>query len=309
VGVFFFIIGLFFEIIYGYSMENYKNNQKKENLIMSIGYINGKFVDLDELVIPIDERGHQFGDGVYEVIRVYNGKPFMIDEHVERLMNSCKAIKLPIIETPDDFKELILKAIEKSQLVECNVYLQVTRGIATRLHLFPDVPVSITMTVRPAKPLSTVIREKGETAIFHDDERWANCYIKSLNLLPNILAKQTAFESGCFEAILERDGFITEGTSSNVFIVKDEKVYTTPLTKHILPGITRIAVKSVANILSIEFVEKYFTRKELLEADEVFITSTTSEVLPIVKVEDHLIGNGKPGEMTKRIYQQFQELI
>lgn len=276
---------------------------------MSIGYVNGKFVDLDELVIPIDERGHQFGDGVYEVIRVYNGKPFMIDEHLERLMNSCKAIKLPITETINDFKRLILEAVEKSHLLECNVYLQITRGIATRLHLFPNVPVSITMTVRPVKPISKEIREKGETAIFHEDERWANCYIKSLNLLPNILAKQTAYEAGCFEAILEKDGYVTEGTSSNVFIVKDNKIYTTPLTKQILPGITRIAVKNVSKILGIEFIEKHFTRDELLNADELFITSTTSEVLPIVKVGDQIIGSGKPGDLTKRIYQQFQELI
>lgn len=276
---------------------------------MGIGYINGKFTNLDDLVLPIDERGHQFGDGVYEVIRVYNGKPFMLDEHVDRLINSSKAIKLPIIQTEEDFKNLILEAVDKSQLKDCNVYLQITRGIVTRNHLFPSVPVSITMTVRPAKLISQETREKGETAIFHEDERWANCYIKSLNLLPNILAKQTAFEAGCYEAILVRDGYITEGTSSNVFIIKEGKVYTTPLSKHILPGITRIAVKNATKLLNIDFIDKHFTPEELLEADEVFVTSTTSEVLPIVKVEGKLIGTGKPGEVTNRIYQQFLELI
>jgi D-alanine transaminase len=276
---------------------------------MSIGYINGKFVSLEDLVIPIDERGHQFGDGVYEVIRVYSGKPFMLEEHIDRLMISCQAIRLPLTLNKDDFKELIMKAIEKSQLKDCNVYLQITRGISTRQHLFPDVPVSISMTVRPASPISQEVREKGQMAIFHDDERWANCYIKSLNLLPNILAKQTAYEAGCFEAILVRDGFVTEGTSSNVFIVKDGKIYSTPLTKHILHGITRMAVKKCAERLKLEFIEKHFTQEELLAADEVFITSTTSEVMPIVKVNDQPISDGKPGEISKRLHQQFLELV
>jgi D-alanine transaminase len=276
---------------------------------MGIGYINGKFTNLDELVLPIDERGHQFGDGVYEVIRVYNGTPFMLDEHLDRLINSSKAIKLPITQTVEDFKNLILEAVDKSQLMDCNVYMQITRGIVTRNHLFPNVPVSITMTVRPAKLISQTTREKGETAIFHEDERWANCYIKSLNLLPNILAKQTAFEAGCYEAILVRDGFVTEASSSNVFIIKDGKVYTTPLSKQILPGITRMAVKNATKLLNIDFIDKKFTPEELLEANEVFVTSTTSEVLPIVKVDGKLIGTGKPGEVTNRIYQQFLELI
>ncbi|WP_442593900.1 D-amino-acid transaminase [Neobacillus sp. D3-1R] len=274
---------------------------------MSIGYINGKFISLDELVLPLDERGHQFGDGVYEVIRVYNGVPFMLNEHLDRLITSSKAIKLPITETIEDFTRLINEAIERSQLKDCNVYLQITRGIATRQHLFPEVPVSISMTVRPTKALSEEVRTLGESAIFHEDERWANCYIKSLNLLPNILAKQTAHEAGCFEAILLREDYVTEGTSSNVFMVKDGKVYTTPLSKHILHGITRLAVTKISQKLNIDLIEKHFTKQELLDADEVFITSTTSEVLPIVKVDNQVIGTGKPGEMTKKIYEQFIE--
>jgi D-alanine transaminase len=277
--------------------------------VMSIGYFNGDFVSLDEKVVPIDERGHQFGDGVYEVIRVYNGHPFMLDEHIDRLIKSCEAIRLPIMETKQDFNQLIMKAIEKSQLLDCNVYLQITRGIATRVHLFPDVPVSISMTVRPVNPISQEAREKGQAAIFHDDERWMNCYIKSLNLLPNILAKQTAFEAGCFEAVLVRNGYVTEGTSSNVFIIKDGKVFTTPLSKHILHGITRIAAKQCAEKLNIEFIEKHFTPEELLAADEVFMTSTTAEILPIVKVDGKDIGTGQPGELTKQLYKQFLELI
>ncbi|MDZ5472985.1 D-amino-acid transaminase [Bacillus sp. 31A1R] len=273
---------------------------------MEIGYVNGKYVSLDEAVIPIDERGHQFGDGVYEVIRFYNGKPFMLVEHVERLINSSKAIRLPIEQSVEDFNQLILQAVEKSELKDCNVYIQITRGIATRLHLFPNVPVSITMTVREAKPPKPEMRDNGVKAIILDDERWANCYIKSLNLLPNILAKQTADEAGCYEAILNRDGVVTEGTSSNAYIIKEGKIFTAPLTKQILPGITRMAVKRIAEKLNIDFVEEPFTTDLLLSADEVFVTSTTSEIMPIVKIDDNSIGNGVPGPVTKRLYEQFQ---
>ncbi|MFE8699266.1 D-amino-acid transaminase [Cytobacillus sp. FJAT-54145] len=276
---------------------------------MEIGYINGEFVSLNEKVIPIDERGHQFGDGVYEVIRIYDGKPFMMEEHLERLINSAKAIRLPITESVDDFKSLIMKAVEKSELHNCNVYLQITRGIATRQHLFPNVPASISMTVREANPLSDEMRNTGVTAITHEDERWANCYIKSLNLLPNILAKQVAHEAGCFEAILVRDGYVTEGTSSNMFIVKNGAVYTTPLSKHILPGITRIAVKEIANPLQINFYEEHFTEDQLMSAEEIFMTSTTAEVLPIVRVNDKPIGHGVPGEVTKKLYEQFKRKV
>lgn len=276
---------------------------------MELGYINGKFVELDELAVPIEERGHQFGDGVYEVIRFYDGKPFMLEEHLERLIRSAEAIKLPLTETIADFRNLILSGVERSELTNCNVYIQITRGIAVRNHLFPNVPVSISMTIRTAHPLALDKRENGVEAITHPDERWANCYIKSLNLLPNILAKQTAFEKGCYEAILIKDGHITEGTSSNVFIVKDGEIITTPLSKQILPGITRIAVKNMAEELDIPFIERNYQIDTLMDADEVFVTSTTSEVLPVVNVDGKGIGNGVPGEIVGKLYAQLQRII
>lgn len=276
---------------------------------MELGYVNGKFVSLDEKVIPIDERGHQFGDGVYEVIRFYGGKPFMLAEHLERLMKSAKAIRLPVTQSADDFRQIIFTAVEKSGLSDCYVYLQITRGIAKRNHLFPDVPVSVTMTVREATPLAAEVREKGVSAITREDERWANCYIKSLNLLPNILAKQEAHDAGAFEAILIRDGVVTEGSSSNVFIVKNGTVITPPLSKHILAGITRMAVLNILKETGIPYEEKNFSEKELLGADEVFITSTTSEVLPVVSINGLPVGSGKPGELTKWIYKEFQKRI
>lgn len=276
---------------------------------MELGYFNGQYIDLNEKVIPIDERGHNFGDGVYEVIRFYRNQPFMLREHIKRLIQSAEAIKLPLTHTIEDFHNLILEAVEKSNLSDCNVYIQITRGIAARNHLFPNVPVSIAMTVRKAKPLPSEMRENGVKAITLPDERWANCWIKSLNLLPNILAKQTAHENGCFEAILIRDQYITEGSSTNVFMIKNGEIITTPLTKYILPGITRIAVKRIANNLNIPFIERHYTREELLQGEEVFLSSTTSEILPVTVIDGVKIGDGKVGPIVKKLYDQFQQLV
>ncbi|HZG72985.1 MAG TPA: D-amino-acid transaminase [Chondromyces sp.] len=275
---------------------------------MTIAYFNGEYISPDQPVIPIDERGHQFGDGIYEVIRVYNQKPFMLDEHIERLFTSADAIKLNIGKEKEEMKAIISELIQKSNLENLDIYLQITRGVAPRAHLFPDCPVSISMTAKPFREMPEGLREKGISIIFHEDERWSNCYIKSLNLLPNILAKQTASEQGCYEAVLVRDGYITEGTSSNVFIVKNGELWTTPLSNRILHGVTRLAVTSIAEKLAVPLIEKHFTAEDLLHADEAFITSTTSEILPITQAEGKIVGKGTPGEITKKLYKEFQTI-
>lgn len=274
---------------------------------MISAYFNGKFVDSNDPVIPIDERGHQFGDGVYEYIRIYNGKPFMLEEHVDRLYQSAYAIKLQIDPNRDALKNTMLELIQKSGLTNLDLYVQVTRGIAPRNHLFPDCPVSVSMTVKPFRTIKT--GEKGAGVILCPDERWQNCYIKSLNLLPNILAKQIAFEKGFLEAVLVRDGKVTEGTSSNVYIVKNSSITTTPLSKHILSGITRMAVKDIAIETGIPFIEKQFTPDEMIQADEIFITSTSLEIMPIVRVEDKEISGGKTGTITRTLQERFKERI
>lgn len=272
---------------------------------MSIAWFNGRFVEVEESVVPIDERGHQFGDGVYEVIRVYDGKPFMLDEHVDRLFQSANAIRLQMDVERENLTNTMNELIQKSGLTNLDLYVQVTRGIAPRNHLFPECPVSISMTAKPFRTIPT--GENSASVLLHPDERWANCYIKSLNLLPNILAKQSAHEKGYLEAILVRDGKITEGTSSNVYMVKNDAVITTPLSKNILSGITRMAVQSIANTLSIPFIEKSFTPEELKQADEVFITSTTLEIRSITKVDDAIIRQGEIGPVTKALQEQFKQ--
>ncbi|KAB7707541.1 D-amino-acid transaminase [Bacillus aerolatus] len=273
---------------------------------MALAYFNGKIVGMDDPVIPIDERGHQFGDGVYEVIRFYQSKPFMMKEHLDRLYASAKAIKLEIGKDQAELEELMLELAAKSGLEDADLYMQATRGVAPRNHLFPKCPASISMTVKPARHLPAEVRSQGVKVVLLKDERWQNCYIKSLNLLPNILAKQEAFEQNCFEAVLVRDGFITEGSSTNTFIVKEGKIQTAPLSNHILAGITRLAVKEIAGELHLPFVEKSFTAEELYAADEVFLSSTSSEVLAITSADGRKIGGGRPGAVTKKLYENFQ---
>lgn len=277
---------------------------------MVIVYANGQWVNENDAVIPVDERGHQFGDGVYEVTRIYEGKPFMMREHVERLVKSAESIRMDLGMTVEEVESLMMEAVERSGEKNCDVYIQITRGIAKRGHLFPkDVKPSITMTVRPMEVIAMEERLAGKTAIFHEDERWKNCYIKSLNLLPNILAKQVANDAGAYEAILIRDGYVTEGTSSNIFIVQNGELVTRPLSNYILAGITRMRVEQLAEQLNIPFVEREFTKEDVLEAEEVFMTSTTNEVLPLVEIDGTTIGSGVAGPVTERVAKQFLQTV
>lgn len=277
---------------------------------MVIVYANGQWVNENDAVIPVDERGHQFGDGIYEVTRIYEGKPFMMREHVERLVKSAEAIRMNLGMTVEEIESLMMEAVERSGEKNCDVYIQITRGIAKRGHLFPkDVKPSITMTVRPMEVIAMEERLAGKTAIFHEDERWKNCYIKSLNLLPNILAKQVANDAGAYEAILIRDGYVTEGTSSNIFIVQNGELVTRPLSNYILAGITRMRVEQLAEQLNIPFVEREFTKEDVLEAEEVFMTSTTNEVLPLVEIDGTTIGSGVAGPVTERVAKQFLQTV
>ena len=277
---------------------------------MVIVYANGQWVNENDAVIPVDERGHQFGDGIYEVTRIYEGKPFMMREHVERLVKSAKEIRMDLGMTVEEVESLMMEAVERSGEKNCDVYIQITRGIAKRGHLFPkDVKPSITMTVRPMEVIAMEERLAGKTAIFHEDERWKNCYIKSLNLLPNILAKQVANDAGAYEAILIRDGYVTEGTSSNIFIVQNGELVTRPLSNYILAGITRMRVEQLAEQLNIPFVEREFTKEDVLEAEEVFMTSTTNEVLPLVEIDGTTIGSGVAGPVTERVAKQFLQTV
>lgn len=276
---------------------------------MSIGFINGEFVRIDEKVIPIEERGHQFGDGVYEVVKVYNGSPLLLDEHLVRLEKSAEAIQIQVPYSFAELKAIILEAIDKAKVSNAEVYFQATRGISPRNHLFPEaVDPSFTLTVKPSREVPKESYETGVDTLTTEDERWLNCHVKSLNLLPNILAKQKAADANKYEAILVRDGFVTEGSSTNAFAVKDDVIYTAPLTSNILAGITRAELLTLANENGLQVVEKDFTKEFLKAADEAFLTSTIIEVLPIRSVDGELIKNGAPGKVTKRLHELYSEL-
>lgn len=274
---------------------------------MEVGYVNGKFINIDERVIPIQERGHQFGDGIYEVVRVYNFIPFLLDEHLERLIRSAKAIKLKLPYTLIEMKDIINEGIRKSELGDAEVYFQVTRGIADRNHSFPNVNPSFTMTVRPVREISNVHYKNGVKVATTEDIRWAHCYIKSLNLLPNILAKQEAVDNGCYEAVFVKQGNVIEGSSTNVFAVKNGVLYTTPITKGILPGITRQMIINLAKGNNIPVKEEFYTLEFLKNADEAFITSTIAEVLPVQQVDKSVIGT--PGSSTLKLQKLYKTEI
>lgn len=277
----------------------------------SLGLINGNLVDLDENVIPMEDRGHQFGDGVYEVTKVYNGRCFALMPHLERLYRSLRAIRIPATYTFDELVEFHELLIEKSGITEGAIYLQITRGVAPRIHSFPEQVVPcLTMSIRPAGVTNPQFREKGVKITLIPDERWLRCDIKSLNLLPNILGKQQAKEVGAYEGVMIRDPYVTEGTSSNFFVVKDEVVWTYPATALILKGITRtIVMDQLAKELGITILEKAFQVSFIKGASEAFLSGTSTEIMPVTMIDSTKVGDGEVGPVTRALQSAYTRLI
>jgi len=272
-----------------------------------LGLVNGKLVDLDENVIPIEDRGHLFGDGAYEVTEVHNGKIFTLREHMERLFRSLNEIRIPI---PYNFHELASfheLLVKETGIKEGGIYLQVTRGVAPRVHNFPDnIVPRLSMTLRPPMYPPTTLWENGAKCISVPDERWFRCDIKSLNLLSSVLCKQKAKEAGCFEVVMVRDGWVTECAHSNFFVIKEGKLWTHPINNMILKGITRtIVVEKVATKLGIQVQEAPFNMEFVRKADEAFLTATTLSVVPVVSIDGIPVGNGQRGEITNKIQAEF----
>ena len=270
-------------------------------------FLNGQFIERTLAKVDIEDRGNVFGDGVYEVIRVYKGQPFTLEEHLQRIMQSGEKIRLNMPYDTEQMSTIIKQLISENSLDLGIVYVQITRGATSRQHAFPgdDVPATFFAYTKPLKRPSEQ-HNNGVKAKTEEDIRWLKCDIKSLNLLGNILAKQNAVHNGCFEAIFVRDGFVTEGSSSNIHIVKNGIVKTHPANNLILNGITRLVMLKQCEKINIEVEESPFTEIELLAADEVFLTSTTSEIIPIVEVDGQKIGNGIVGPMTKKLQQSFE---
>ncbi len=279
--------------------------------MQNIAWIDGTFSDLSEAKISIEDRGYLLGDGIYEVIRVYKGRPFYLDAHLQRLLRSAEAIKLELPFSVDQITKTVSELIEKSSCFEGYIYMQITRGSARRDHLFPnDAVPTMVMYVRELEPVSDLDAIEPQEGITLPDERWLNCHIKTTNLLPNLLARQKASEAGAVEAILYRQGgIVTEGTRSNVFAVIEGKVRTHPATNLILSGITREIVLDILKDLSIPVLAEAFNLQELETASEAWLTSTIMEVNPLRAVNGKPFKASAPGPVCKQLMEVFRRQI
>jgi D-alanine transaminase len=276
----------------------------------NIAFLNGRFMPLQDAQVSVEDRGYQFADGVYEVIRTYGGAPFQEAAHLQRLERSAAAIGLAMPFPVQRWHEHIVEGLRLAGFPECKVYLQVTRGVAPRDHAFPAAtPPTAVMTIREMHPLDPDLRTRGVGVIVTDDLRWGRCDIKSINLLPNVMARQRAREADAFEVIFTRDGWVTEGAVSNVMFVQDGVLLTPREGERILSGITRTVVLCLARKGGIPVEERNVSLKELRAAQEIFLTGTTVEVLPVVRCDGLPVGSGKPGEVTSRVYNLFRESL
>jgi len=271
-------------------------------------YLNGEYLPLEQARVPVLDRGFIFGDGVYEVIPVYGRKAFRLEHHLQRLKNSMQAVRLNNPHTDEEWSEIINNVVERNEGGDQSIYLQVTRGVANRDHRFPGdaIPTVFVMSnlfvMVPSEQL-----EHGVSAITLDDIRWQYCSIKSIALLPNILLRQQAVEQGAAEAILLRNNEVTEGAASNVFIVKHGVIITPPKTDCLLPGITRDLVVEQAHEHDLPVEETIIKQEDLLSADEIWLTSSTKEILPVTQLNSQTVGTGKPGPVWKQMYGLYQD--
>ncbi|MEO8006224.1 MAG: D-amino acid aminotransferase [Betaproteobacteria bacterium] len=271
-------------------------------------YLNGEFMPIEEARIPVLDRGFIFGDGVYELIPVYSRRPFRLAEHLRRLQHSLDGIRLANPHDETTWTQLIHRLVELNRAEDQSLYMHITRGPARRDHAFPK---TITPTVfLMSTPLTTPPAEQvksGVSAITATDNRWMRCDIKAIALLPNVLLRQEAVDAGCVEAILLRDGFMTEGAASNIFVVRDGVLLAPPKNHLMLPGITYDVVLELAQAGRIPCEVREILETELRLADEIWLTSSTREVLAITQLNDVPVGNGKPGPMFSRMYAAYQE--
>jgi len=275
-----------------------------------IGYLNGRFAPLAEIAISPDDRGFLFGDGIYEVVRAYHGVPAFWEDHCVRLNRSAKEIQLSFSIQHQDFHRLLLAGLQQSGYAEGKIYIQVTRGVAPREHGFPvKTKPTVFLSFREMGALPLEFISQGVSVITTRDIRWDRCDIKSLNLLPNVLAKQRAHEAKVFEAIFVRDGFVSEGATSNLFMVKDGQLRTPERNHFVLSGVTQQQVINVAHEQGQEVQFGRIALDALYQADEVFLVGTTIEVLPVVNVDGRKVNDGVPGPLTCALHQRFANLV
>jgi D-alanine transaminase len=273
-----------------------------------LAYVNGRYVPHAQAAVHIEDRGYQFSDGVYEVVPVYRG--ILVDEepHLDRLDRSLSELRIAWPMSREALRLILGELIRRNGLTNGLVYLQMTRGTAPRDHKFPAASeTALVITTKRQKPISEAVLAEGVSVITIPDIRWRRCDIKSISLLPNVLGKQQAVEAGAYEAWqVDEDGYVTEGTSTNAWIVSAEGQLVTRGVEHaILNGITRRSLLDLVREAGIALEERRFTVAEAKAAREAFLTSSSSFVLPITRIDDSPVGSGKPGALTKRLREHY----
>ncbi|MBS4021594.1 MAG: D-amino acid aminotransferase [Dethiobacter sp.] len=273
-------------------------------------FLNGEFLPAEKAWLNVEDRGTLFGDGVYEYIIAYNGKLFQADEHLDRLWRSAGEIEIPMPYSRDEIKNAMKALVGDSKAEEAGLYIELTRGSGPRIHHFPDAMIpNFFIVYRELQPLEPSVCNDGIGVLLLPDQRWKRCDIKTLNLLPNVLAKQKAIKSGFYDAILYGELGVTEATSNSVLTVLDGVLTTAPLGPWILPGVTRKTVLELAREDGIPVSERFFTPQELKQAQEVMITGTRCGIAPVVAIDKNPVAAGKPGPVYKRLKEMFNNLI
>ena len=273
-------------------------------------WINGQVMPLADAKVGVEDRGYQFADGVYEVIRLYDGRPFTLREHLERLEKSAAGIRMALPVSVAALSSEILQFVPRANVRDGMVYLQATRGCAARNHAFPKhCKPTVLFYVRELAPLDEPGEADGAALHTVSDERWRKCWIKSIALLPNVLAKNEAVAAGADEAVFVEHGVVSECSASNLFVVRGGKVITHPVGSNVLPGITRAVLQHVARQGGVEWVERPVRLDEAMSADEVFITSTTREISWVGKWDGKTVGGGRCGPVTLRLHKALRARV
>lgn len=281
--------------------------------MVQIVHLNGQFLPLEEARVPVLDRGFIFGDGVYEVIPVYSRHPFRLQDHLKRLQHSLDGIRLANPHGDAEWTVLVRELIARNEGEDQYLYLHITRGVAKRDHAFPKgTPPTVFMMSSPLLPPDPALRQNGVAAVSAVDNRWLRCDIKAISLLPNVLLRQLAVDAGTAETVLLRDGFLSEGAASNIFVVKDGTLLAPPKGPLMLPGITYDVVLELAAANNIVFHVEPVPESTLRSADEIWLTSSTKEILPITHLDGQAVGSAAPGPLYRkldRLYQDYKATI
>lgn len=277
----------------------------------NIVYLNGHYTPIEQAAVNVEDRGFMYSDGVYEVVRYYNGHPIALHEHLERLDFSLKSIGITLPADAPGFDAICRELVERNRRPDCSIYWQVTRGVALRKHPFPKPPVRPTMLAiaYPAPAFDFKLPIPRLNAITQPDVRWHHCAIKAVSLLPNVLAAQAAAQAGCQEAILVRDDIVTEGTSRSIFIVQGKTLWTYPLDGRVLDSITRRHVIALARQAGYTIHEEYYKKDRLMAAAEVLAVGTNTEVAAILAIDAKPVGSGRPGPVGEDLFRIFRNWV